>query len=156
MTTPRRWRSALSPLLRGLAGMDQAILDLYRERGLSPYRSNWSPVLLSLADQPGLSIKQLAALHGVKHASMSQRVASMVTAGLLATSEGDDARTRVVSLTPAGRRTLEFAHREWEATEAAIAALDEETGHLLVAAGEALAAALERRSFADRLRDQLA
>lgn len=137
--------------------MDQAILDLYRERGLSPYRSNWSPVLLSLAaaPEPGLTIKQLADLHGVKHASMSQRVAAMVTAGLVLTGEGDDGRTRVVSLTAPGRQTLDFAEQEWDATEAAIAALDEETGHLLIAAGEALAAALGRRSFGDRLRDQL-
>jgi DNA-binding MarR family transcriptional regulator len=74
--------------------MDQAILDLYRERGLSPYRSNWSPVLLSLAEETGPSIKQLAAVHGVKHASMSQRVAAMAAAGLVSTAEGDDARTR--------------------------------------------------------------
>src|SRR5687768_9428543 len=103
--TSTRWRSALSPLMRGLGGMDQAIADLYRERGLSPYRSNWSPVLLSLADKSGMTIKELAAVYGVKHASMSQRVASMVSAGLVRTSEGDDARTRVVSLTPLGEQT---------------------------------------------------
>jgi DNA-binding MarR family transcriptional regulator len=143
--------------MRGLGDMDQAILDLYRERGLSPYRSNWSPVLLSLAGakEPGLTIKQLAQLHGVKHASMSQRIAAMASAGYVRTSEGDDARTRVVSLTALGQQTLEFAAQEWEATEAAISALDEETGHLLIAAGEALAEALRRRSFGDRLRDQL-
>lgn len=137
--------------------MDQAILDLYRERGLSPYRSNWSPVLLSLAEtqEQGLTIKQLAQAHGVKHASMSQRVAAMASAELVRTSEGDDGRTRVVSLTELGQQTLAFAEREWDATEAAIATLDEETGHLLIAAGEALAEALRRRSFGDRLRDQL-
>jgi len=135
--------------------MDHAIADLYRERGLSPYRSNWSPVLLSLADESGLTIKDLAALHGVKHASMSQRVASMVSAGLIRTGEGHDARTRVVSLTHLGQQTLEFAEREWEATEAAIATVDVETGGLLIAASEALAEALDRRSFADRLRDQM-
>jgi DNA-binding MarR family transcriptional regulator len=137
--------------------MDQAILELYRERGLSPYRSNWSPVLLSLAEapDPGLTIKQLAELHGVKHASMSQRVASMTSAGLVGMTEGDDARTRVVSLTALGQQTLEFAEQEWDATEAAIATLDEETGKLLVAAGEALTVALERRSFDARLRDEL-
>jgi DNA-binding MarR family transcriptional regulator len=137
--------------------MDQAILELYRERGLSPYRSNWSPVLLSLAEaqEPGLTIKKLAELHGVKHASMSQRVASMTSAGLVRTGEGDDARTRVVSLTAAGRQTLEFAEQEWNATETAIATLDEETGNLLIAAGAALAAALGRKSFDERLRDEL-
>jgi DNA-binding MarR family transcriptional regulator len=137
--------------------MDQAILELYRERGLSPYRSNWSPVLLSLAEahEPGLTIKELAELHGVKHASMSQRVASMTSAGLVRTGEGDDARTRIVSLTATGRQTLEFAEQEWNATETAIATLDEETGNLLIAAGEALAAAFRRRSFDERLRDEL-
>lgn len=142
--------------MRGLAEMDQAILDAYRERELSPYRSNWSPVLLSLAEAAeGLTIKQLAQLHQVQHASMSQRVAAMASAGLVETREGEDARTRLVSLTAQGRQTLGFAEQEWDATEAAIAALDEETGHLLIAAGEALAAALARRPFGDRLRDQL-
>lgn len=86
---------------------------------------------------------------------MSQRVAAMASAELVRTSEGDDGRTRVVSLTALGQQTLDFAEREWDATEAAISALDEETGHLLIAAGEALAEALRRRSFGDRLRDEL-
>jgi hypothetical protein len=60
-----------------------------------------------------------------------------------------------VSLTLLGRQTLEFAEQEWTATEAAITDLDDETGNVLIAAGEALAETLERRSFAERLRDQL-
>jgi DNA-binding MarR family transcriptional regulator len=141
--------------MRGLAGMDQAIVELYHERGLSPYKSTWSPVLLSLAGSEGMTIKQLATVHGVQHASMSQRVAAMVTAGLVETSVGRDARTRVVSLTPGGEEALDFARREWDATEAAIRALDEETGGLLIAAGGALERALAARPFKTRLNAQL-
>ncbi len=149
------WRSLLSPLGRSLSAMEADILQLYKERGLADYRGNWSPVLLSLADTPGQTIKELAELHGVSHATMSQRIAGMVKAGLVRTEPGPDARTRQVVITAAGNDQVAFARSEWDATERAIAELDEELRGRLVRVGPELAKALQRRPFRDRLRDQL-
>ncbi|MCX5065978.1 MarR family transcriptional regulator [Micromonospora lupini] len=135
--------------------MDQAILQLYRERGLESFRSNWSPVLLSLEHHPGMTIKSLAATHGVTHATMSQRIAAMVEAGLVASRPGQDARTKMISLTAAGVDSVAFARAEWEATERAVTALNEELGGALVNVGRLLTNALSERSFADRLADEL-
>lgn len=149
------WSSLLAPLARALATMDHDILRLYQERGLEGYRSVWSQVLLTLNDDPGLTIKALAAHHRVSHATMSQRIAGMARAGLVHSEIGPDARTRVVTLTDAGADLVQFAAREWEATERVIAALDHELGGQLIATGTNLAAAIGEKSFLDRLRDQL-
>ncbi|MBW3084426.1 hypothetical protein KEM60_00613 [Austwickia sp. TVS 96-490-7B] len=146
--------SLLSPLLRSIGAMDQDILDLYKERGLWPFRSSWTPVLLTLADQPA-TITALADAHGVGHASMSQRIAAMAKENLVDYARGADARSRVISLTDAGREAMSVARAEWDATEAAISRLDAETGGLLIEAGRRLHAALDERAFGDRIRDEL-
>lgn len=135
--------------------MDQDILQLYKERGLPEYRSVWSQVLLYLDHEPGVTIKHIAAAHGVTHATMSGRIAGMVRAGLVRTEPGPDARTRRVELTQQGADLISFAQEEWDATERAIVVLDQELDGGLIKIGPALARALAERPFADRLRDQL-
>ena len=86
---------------------------------------------------------------------MSQGIAAMAAAGLVASQPGQDARTKMISLTAAGADSVAFARAEWEATERAVTALDDELGGALVNAGRLLAAALSRKSFADRLAEEL-
>jgi DNA-binding MarR family transcriptional regulator len=68
----------------------------------------------------------------------------------------DDARQRLVRLTAKARRMLPAINAEWDATEAAAAALDAELPYSLSALIDDLAAALERRRFRDRIADAAA
>jgi DNA-binding MarR family transcriptional regulator len=77
--------------------------------------------------------------------------------GLLEVRAGrGDARQRLVRLTPKTRRLLPAINAEWDATEAASAALDAELPYPLSALIDELAAALDRQRFRDRIADAAA
>jgi DNA-binding MarR family transcriptional regulator len=142
----------LGPRLRGLleamdADVGQALADL----GLTEYRTRYSAVVRLLAAAGPSTIRAIAESLGVTHSAASQTVAEMERRGLLAVRAGTDARQRLVRLTAKTRRLLPAIDAEWDATDAAAAALDAELPYPLSRLIDDLAAALVARPFRQRI-----
>jgi DNA-binding MarR family transcriptional regulator len=146
-----RWR----PVFRLLDAMDADIARLYTERGITGVRPRFVGPLIRLGRRGGMTIRQLAASLEVTHSAMSQTVAALQRAGLVAIAPGADARTREVVLTERAREVLPFLEAEWRATEQVVAELDAEIPYALSQVVRDLEAALARRSFHDRIADRL-
>ena len=134
--------------------MDEQLGQLYAELGITGVTTRFSMAIMFLEEGP-LAIRELAERCGVTHSAMSQSVAAMRKAGLVTSEPGEDARSRVVTLTAAGRELAPLLWREWYATEAAVAELDAELTRSLAALAGELDAALDRESFAERVRRHL-
>lgn len=143
--------SHLLPLKMLLNAMDADIASLYPAQGAGAVSTRFSMVLVRLKYRGPLTIRDLAAQVGVTHSAMSQTVAAMKKEGLIESSPGTDARTRVVQLTDAGLALVPFLEAEWRATEAAWAELEQEIPYALAQVVEDLNSALARRTFRDRL-----
>jgi DNA-binding MarR family transcriptional regulator len=98
-----------------------------------------------------MTIRRLAEECGVTHSAMSQSVQQMRTAGLVTSSPGQDARSRLVALTPPGRTVVPVLRAEWDATEAAIAELEDELPYPPSQLAADLRQAVERRPFTERV-----
>lgn len=147
--------SALRPLRLLLAAMDEDIARLYAEHDIAGVRPRFSMALIRLHHLGPMTIRDLAAEVEVSHSAMSQTITALRRHGLVTTSHGTDARTREVALTGQGSRLIPLLEAEWRATEQAIAELEAEVPYPLSQVARDLAAALERRSFHDRITDHL-
>lgn len=134
--------------------MDASLADLYDELGIVGVTTRFSMAIMFLADGDA-TIRSLAERCGVTHSAMSQSVTAMKKAGLVSSTPGDDARSRVVALTEHGRRLAPLLWDEFYATEAAVAELDSELSMPLGTLVAEIDAALDRESFADRVRRHL-
>jgi DNA-binding MarR family transcriptional regulator len=114
-------------------------------------------VVRALAVSGPLPIRALADAARVTHSAASQTVAQMRAAGLVRVSvrvgPNADGRERRVALTPAAKALLPALGRQWAATNAAAAALEAELSASLTGVLLEAAAALERRPFAERIRE---
>lgn len=142
-----RW----DPLFRVLRAIDSEIEQLYERRGKAQMRSRFALPLLRLAHGGPVSIKELAAGMGHTHSAVSQTVDAMRRAGLVETRPGSDARIREVHLTDEGRALAPTVEREWLATEAAVAELDDSLSASLVTLAAELEEALASRGIRERL-----
>jgi len=147
---PSRWRGVRELFSR----MDDGIAELYTEIGVTGVRPRFSMAIMFLDDGP-LSIRQLAREVDVSHSAMSQTVAAMRESGLIRSTPGKDARSRIVELTDAGRALVPLLRAEWFATEAALAELEDEVPYALSQLIVDMREALDRRSFTDRIRSKL-
>ncbi|MEP6559835.1 MAG: MarR family winged helix-turn-helix transcriptional regulator [Nakamurella sp.] len=147
--------SALRPLRLLLNDMDDDIGRLYDERGVADIRPRFSMTLIKLQHLGPLTIRQLAVEVDVTHSAMSQTVTAMRSADLVESAAGADARTRTISLTAKGLRLVPFLEAEWRATEAALAELDAEIPYPITQVIRDMADALRRRSFHDRIVENL-
>ena len=141
-----------------LGAIDQDIASLYTEAGIEGVRTRCVGPLITINRFGPMTIRQLADRWDVSHSAMSQTVAAMRTAGLVETAPaapGTDARTRPIGLTGRSRELIPFLEAEWRATELAVRELDAELPYPLSRVADDLAALLERRPFAARLRDHL-
>lgn len=103
-----------------------------------------------------MTITELASSVQRTHSAMSQKVAAMRAAGLVRTTTGPDARTRQVVLTAKARRLVGALEAEWLATEAALEEIEAEIPYPLSRVVADIHAALERKSFHDRIAAKLA
>ncbi|MFE9887900.1 MarR family winged helix-turn-helix transcriptional regulator [Streptomyces scopuliridis] len=135
------------------AGVEAVHADL----GMDGFRPRYTPVARALAAAPGpCSIRELAQATGVTHSAASQTVAQMAKDGLVVLAPGDDARRRMVRLTPEAEELLPALNAEWEATSAAAAEFEAELPYPLSRLiGEALEA-LDRRPMRQRIADRAA
>ena len=148
---PSRWR----PLHAVLGDLDRGIGDVYAALGSEGVRPRYSMALMFLDTAGPMTIRRLAEECGVTHSAMSQSVAQMRTAGLVGSAPGPDARSRLVSLTPRGREVVPALRAEWDATEAAIADLEEELPYPPSQVAADLRRAVEARPFSERVLDHL-
>lgn len=153
-TDPTR-ESRLEQLFTVLADMDAAIGEAYRERGQGQVRPRFVMPLVRLARLGPMTITQLATEIGRTHSALSQTISQMRQAELVSSEVGEDGRTRVITLTDRGQALVPLAEAEWRATEAAIGELEEELPYALSRVAADVAAALSRRSFAERLESHL-
>ncbi len=136
-----------------LERLDSDLANFEVEMGLSPYRPRYSPFVRALVAGGPASIRDLAEAVGVTHSAASQTVAQMARDGLVEARVGEDARRRMIHLTERAEELMPLIDREWAIDEAAIANLDEELPCRLLDVVDAALAALERRSWHQRLRD---
>jgi DNA-binding MarR family transcriptional regulator len=146
-TEQSRWR----PLRVLLAAMDRDIAQLYEEQGLGEVRPRFVMPLVRLGRGGPMTIRQLAAGLDMTHSAMSQTVSTLRRQGLVRTVPGSDARTRQVALTAKAREITPFLEAEWRATERAAAELEDEIPYALSQVVRDIEAALDRRSFHDRI-----
>lgn len=148
---PSRWR----PLFQVLRELDDGIAAAYAELGIEGVRPRFSMALMFLDGEGPMTIRRLADECGVTHSAMSQSVTQMRSAGLVTSTPGPDARSRLVSLTDAGRAVVPALRAEWTATEAALADLEDELPYPPSRVADDLRAALDRRAFAARVLDHV-
>jgi DNA-binding MarR family transcriptional regulator len=137
-------------LRRLLAHLDDAVEESYARDGLD-YRPRYTPVVRALAADGPATIRDLAARTGVSHSAASQTIAQMAQRGLVIIQAGEDARERIVALGAAAEAFMPRLEQRWAATEAAARSLDDDLGLSLEDVLVRTLAALERRSFPERI-----
>lgn len=146
--------AGLGTLLRHLLDeMDDDVATVLSDLGTPGYRPRFSPIVRALVTLGPATISELARAIGVTHSAASQTVAQMADRGFVAIRPGEDARRRVVHLTDKARALLPKIEAEWAATASAAAELDAELPFPLAELVPAIAEALERRSFRQRILD---
>jgi DNA-binding MarR family transcriptional regulator len=146
-----RWR----PWRLLLEAMDADIARLYAEAQIEGLKPSWVMELLRLHARGPMTITELARSVERTHSAMSQKVAAMRTAGWVRTSAGTDARSKKVTLTARAARIVDRLAAEWRATEAAVAEIETEIPYPLSQAVTDIEAALQRKSFHDRIAEKL-
>lgn len=142
----------LGTLLRRLLDqMDGDIAGVLADLGLPDYKPRFSVYLRAIAALGPAPIRDLATATGVTHSAASQTVAEMSRQGLVELRPGTDGRQRIVHLTDRARTILPTIEAEWDATACAAGELDAELPFPLRELVPAVAAALDRQSFRDRI-----
>ncbi|WSN53478.1 MarR family transcriptional regulator [Streptomyces sp. NBC_01296] len=136
--------------------MDADIAEVYSSQQIEGLKPSFVMELLRLHARGPLTIAELAESVQLTHSALSQKVAAMRKAGWVQTVVGDDARTRKVTLTGKARGIVGRLAAEWRATEAAIAELEGDIPYPLSRVVTDVEAALERKSFRDRIAEKLA
>jgi DNA-binding MarR family transcriptional regulator len=142
----------LGTLLRHvLEEMDGDVATVLADLGTPGYRPRFSPVVRALVALGPVPIRDLARAIRVTHSAASQTVARMRVRGFVVIRPGPDARQRVVHLTAKARVLLPKIEAEWAATASATAELDAELPFPMAELVPAIAAALARRPFRQRI-----
>ncbi|WP_052847541.1 MarR family winged helix-turn-helix transcriptional regulator [Streptomyces avicenniae] len=132
--------------------LDRDVQAVYTDLGLPDFRPRFAPVVRAVAARGALPIREVALAIGVTHSAASQTVAQMAKEGLVSLTPGDeDARQRLVRLTPEAEALLPRIDAEWAATERAAAALETELPYPLSRLVTETLAALERRPLRERI-----
>jgi DNA-binding MarR family transcriptional regulator len=151
-TEHSRWR----PLRLLQDAMDADIARLYTEARIDGLKTSFVMELIRLHIRGPMTITELAESVQRTHSAISQKVAAMRTAGLVETTAGPDARSKVVTLTARATDIVDRLMAEWRATEAAIAEIDAEIPYPLAQVVTDIQEALRRKSFHDRIAEKLA
>ena len=151
-TEHSRWR----PLRLLQEAMDADIGRLYEQAQVTGLKPSFVMELIRLHVRGPMTITELAESVQLTHSAISQKVAAMRTAGLVRTTAGADARSKKVTLTAKARRIADRLAAEWRATEAAIAEIEAEIPYPLSRVVTDIEAALQRKSFHDRIAGKLA
>lgn len=144
--------ATLGTLLRRLIEqLDGAVEQAYIEAGLD-YRPRYTPIVRALIAEGPATIRALSKRTGVTHSATGQTVNQMVRRGLVTLKAGEDARERIVALTPYAESIVPQLKQLWATTEAAARTLDAELGLSLPDVVVRALVLLEQTSFAERLK----
>ncbi len=136
--------------------MDADVAKVLADLGITDYRPNFSAVIRYVLENGAVTIRDIARGTGVTHSAMSQRVAEMRRRGLVELVPGSDGRERIVHLSDTALALQPALDAEWDVTAAAFDALNTELTASLSQVVDEMNAALERRSFRDRIADAAA
>lgn len=131
--------------------MDADVTSVLADLGLGDYRPRFSVYLRAVTILGPAPIRDLARATGVTHSAASQTIAEMARRGLVELRSGADGRQRIVHLTEQAQAIMPSVEAEWDATASAAAELDAELPFPLAELVPAIAAALDRRGFRDRI-----
>jgi DNA-binding MarR family transcriptional regulator len=131
--------------------MEADIAGVLADLGLADYRPRFSVYLRAVVSLGPVPIRDLARAIRVTHSAASQTVAEMARRGLVDLRPGADGRQRIVHLTAKALAILPAVEAEWDATTSAAAELDAELPFPLSDLIPAIAAALDRKPFRDRI-----
>lgn len=143
------WR----PIRLLLAAMDDDIARLYTDTNVKP---SFVMELLRLHFNGPMTIRELAESVRRTHSALSQKVAAMKAAGLVAVTTGPDARSKKVELTAEAEALVDRLAAEWRATESVLVELEAELPYPLSRVVADIEDALARKSFHDRIVEKLA
>lgn len=154
--TSSQGAAAIGGRLRRLSErIDHDATRLYAENGFR-FEQRWFGVLNQLVLSGPMSVGELAAALGISHASVSQTRQSLEKAGLTSREpDRHDARSHKLHLTRAGQKLAGRLTPLWDVLNEVAVELNEEAGDV-VAALEALEAALNRLSLYERVVERLA
>jgi DNA-binding MarR family transcriptional regulator len=142
----------LGTLLRHLLDeMDDDIATVLADLDMPGYRGRFSAIVRALVTLGPVPIRDIAQAIAVTHSAASQTIAEMAKRGFVVLKQGEDARQRVVHLTGKTRALLPKIEAEWAATASAAAEMDAELPFPLTELIPAIAAALQRRGFRQRI-----
>src|SRR6201986_4596282 len=141
-TEVSRWR----PVFRLLSELDDEIARVYADNGIADLKPTWVYEIVRLHVRGPMTIAELARSVGRTHSALSQKVAAMRAAGWLETSQGADARSKLVTLTPQAERVADLLAAEWRATEAVTAEIEAELPYPLTRVADDIRAVLARKS----------
>ena len=147
--------AAIGARLRRLSeSIDEDAALLYAELGIQ-FQQRWVGMLEELSNRGPQSVGEIAEALGIRHSSVSQTRRSLEDAGLVESgAHPEDARSRKLNLTAAGKRLVRKLESLWAVLNATSVELDEEAGHV-VAALDRLDAALSRQPLYERVRAKL-
>ncbi|MFJ2029559.1 MarR family winged helix-turn-helix transcriptional regulator [Streptosporangium sp. NPDC087985] len=131
--------------------LDAGVAAVYTDLGLDGFRPRFTPVIRILAASGPCPISDLAHATGVTHSAASQTVAQMAEDGLVVLAPGNDARQRIVSLTPKAESLLPALETEWAATAAAAVEFEAELSFPLSRLVDEALDALHRRPMRQRI-----
>jgi GNAT superfamily N-acetyltransferase len=133
------------------AGVD----SIYEAHGVA-LSSRCFPILFLLRDHGPRGITELAASLGQSHPAVSQMSRTLFDHGVVAEkTDPDDERRRLLALSPKGVALMGRMATIWQAIVGAVDDLSAATQVDFLTHFSALEAALQERSFADRITDRL-
>lgn len=133
--------------------LDGAVSAAYEKAGLD-YRPRYTPVMRSLMAHEPATIGAIAEAAGITQPAATQTIALMIKDGLISSESGArDGRQKMIRLTPQGRALIPRLEQCWKATAMAAAALEAELPYSLNVVLASAIAALEAKSFGQRIDD---
>ncbi|WP_295122174.1 MarR family winged helix-turn-helix transcriptional regulator [uncultured Chitinophaga sp.] len=130
---------------------------VYEYEGI-PFDASWFPVFYLLAEQPSLTLMEIATKLEVSHSAVSQLIAGLKKKGLVKTQKcEEDGRRQLVTFTVKGKALLATVKPIWEAIAVIMKNVAEEDEHskLLLQALSGLEASLTQQSLSDRIFKEL-
>lgn len=140
---------------RLLAALDGDVQRAYDESG-AEFRPRFYPVVQRLLETGSAGVVELARESGVSQPAMTQTLQQMSSAGLIRMTPGADGRSREVTLSAQGRGLAEALRPLWAAVQRAAVELERTLPQGLERPIDQALEELERVSFGDRIRTELA
>jgi DNA-binding MarR family transcriptional regulator len=143
----------MSTLKRLHEAIEADLQQAWHEAGLDDYKPRYQPVIDVLRAQQPCSIKRIAQALGATHSAISQTVAEMERRELVqrVADKGTDGRERRVALTRKAALLLRRLDIYAAATQAAVAALDQELPRPLGKLATEALQALQKKPLRQRI-----